>query len=57
MKEKAKIIMYEAPVCITVAIAAEKGILTESMTNVALTLSILDFGSATTLQDGGDLDD
>lgn len=49
--------MYEAPVCITVAIAAEKGILTESMTNVALTLSILDFGSATTLQDGGDLDD
>ena len=55
MKEKAKI-MYEAPACITVAIAAEKGILTESITNMALTLELLDF-AAPSLQNGGDLDD
>lgn len=46
--------MYEAPECTSVAIATERGILTESVGQVNMTLSLLDFG-ATTLQDGGDL--
>ncbi len=46
--------MYEAPECISVAIATERGILTGSVDQVNMTLSLLDF-SASTLQDGGDL--
>ena len=46
--------MYEAPECTSVAIATERGILTESILQVNMTLSALDFG-ASTLQDGGDL--
>ena len=45
---------YEAPECITVAIATERGMLTESTLQVNMTLSALDF-STTSLVDGGDL--
>lgn len=48
--------IYEAPECITVAIAAERGILTESTLQVNMTLSALDF-SASSLVDGGSLGD
>ena len=46
--------MYEAPECTSVAIATERGILTESTTSTVMTLTLLDFG-ASSLQDGGDL--
>lgn len=46
--------MYEAPECTSVAIATERGILTESTTSTVMTLTLLDF-RASSLQDGGDL--
>ena len=54
MKMRKTKLLYEAPECCSVAIATERGILTESVAQVNMTLSLLDFG-ASTLQDGGDL--
>ena len=48
--------IYEAPECITVVISTERGILTESILQVNMTLSALDF-SASSLVDGGSLGD
>ena len=46
--------IYEAPECITVAIATERGILTVSLLQVNMTLAVISFGDGA-IEDGGDL--